>query len=327
MQYVFLDDNYQTGHILMSDIENKDNVSVIYKDRLFDHHTLNNFCRFYISKKVKKFIKLPGRLFWYRNIFKKFDRDKSICIVMISAWYDADFLKWIKTYYKKCKLVMILRDTVESNEKRDRTFKIFKVSKEFDLVISYDKTHDVKKYNLAYAPVYMSKIKDLDVSGISTTDIVFIAVVKDRLPIIYNIYKRMIDSGIEAFFYLLGVSDRDKLKTSDIIYALDPMDRIECLKREITSNCILEILKGDAYSNTLRYWEAIIYNKKFLTNWSGVKESKYYNPKYIHYFESANDIDMNFIKEKILVDYHYNNELSPVHLIELINKKLVKSSN
>lgn len=321
MQYIFLEDNYQTGHMLMSDIENMKNVHIVYKDKLIKNILFNNICRLYISKKINRIIKLPGKMLWYKYILNKIiDRKRPVCIVMISAWYDPHFIEWLKKNYCELSLVMILRDTVASNEKRDEYFSISQVSKEFDLVISYDKIYDVKKYGLTYAPVYMSKVNTINMAINKTIDLSLIALAKDRLDVIHSIYTKVKSEGVSTFFYLVGVDEKDSIDNTEIVYARNSMNSFECLKKELEANCILEVLKGDAHSNTLRFWEAIIYNRKLLTNWKGVMQSKYYNPQFIQYFENIEDINCDFIKNRENVDYNYQNELSPIHLIEMLDK-------
>ena len=98
------------------------------------------------------------------------------------------------------------------------------------------------------------------------------------------------------------------------------MKRNKMLRKELEANCILEVLKGDAHSCTLRFWEAVMYNKKLYTNWKGVVNSPYYNPKYIKVFEKPDDIDLDFIRERLDVDYNYQGELSPIHLLNRIRQ-------
>lgn len=60
--------------------------------------------------------------------------------------------------------------------------------------------------------------------------------------------------------------------------------------------------------------------KKLLTNNPLVKTSQFYNPKYIQYFDDPKDIDWNFVKERIPIDYHYHNEYSGTNFIkEVLN--------
>ena len=84
----------------------------------------------------------------------------------------------------------------------------------------------------------------------------------------------------------------------------------EILKRTITANCIIEILQEGQSCQSLRYFEAIAFNKKLLTNNKHIMELPFYDPRYMQYFEKVEDIDVEWIKKQEHIDYQYNNEFS-----------------
>ena len=83
----------------------------------------------------------------------------------------------------------------------------------------------------------------------------------------------------------------------------------------LSANCILEMVAKGQNVQTARYYEAVCYNKKLLTNNPNIKELSFYNPKYMQHFESVEDIDFEWVKRRELIDYHYNNEFSPNHIL------------
>ena len=326
VKYVFFDDNYQFGHLLMKDIESLEDVQIIYKDSIIKNPILNIFCRIYLSQKIKKYIKLPLKSFLYNKIIKNLSKDEKICFVLITAWYDADLLNFLKRKYINCSLALILRDTVQSNEKRKIDFSIEIAKEQFDLILSYD-SHDVKKYGLKFAPVFISKIDKKDIIDYPKVDLSFVGMAKDRLDLIYNIGETINANGGRISFYLMGVARAQQKSIAGVCYIDKPFSMLECISRELAANCILEVLKGDAHANTLRYWDAIIYNKKFITNWHGVEDSPYYNEKYMRYYQTADDIDIDFITKSDDIDYLYNNELSPIHLLRILSDNYNSMNN
>ena len=92
----------------------------------------------------------------------------------------------------------------------------------------------------------------------------------------------------------------------------------EVVEKNKASNCILEIISSGQSGASLRYYEAVCYNKKLLTNNKNVVNLPFYNPDYIHVFEKPEDIDWDWVKERIQVDYHYDGRFSPTHLIDKI---------
>jgi hypothetical protein len=68
-----------------------------------------------------------------------------------------------------------------------------------------------------------------------------------------------------------------------------------------------------------------MYNKKLITNSQPVKDSPFYRPEYIKLYDNITEIDPSFVLDDTPVDYGYNNEFSPIGLIEHIDN--VISSN
>ena len=101
----------------------------------------------------------------------------------------------------------------------------------------------------------------------------------------------------------------------------------EIIKQDMQSNCILEIIQPGQSSYTLRFQEAICLGKKLLTNNKEVKNEKYYDPKYIQVFERPEEINWDFVKERIQVDYNYHGEYSPIVFLEKIKRRLEQENN
>ena len=87
---------------------------------------------------------------------------------------------------------------------------------------------------------------------------------------------------------------------------------------------MLDINQSGAVGYTSRFLEAVIYNKKIILDNPAVKNSRYYDPKYIQLVDSIGDIDPNFVISGDVVDYGYQGDFSPVRLISLIDKELSK---
>lgn len=96
----------------------------------------------------------------------------------------------------------------------------------------------------------------------------------------------------------------------------------ETLQEVQYANCILEIVQEGQYGISWRTVEAFTYNKKLLTNNEGIKNNPFYNSEYIHVFNKVDDIDFDWVKEIIPVDYHYHNEYSPIEFIQKMQRDL-----
>ena len=87
----------------------------------------------------------------------------------------------------------------------------------------------------------------------------------------------------------------------------------------IRCRCMLEINQDGAVGNTSRFLEAVMYNKKLITNSHSIKKDVFYKPEYIKIFDDIKDIDPSFVKDDTVVDYNYNNEFSPIGLIKCVD--------
>lgn len=96
----------------------------------------------------------------------------------------------------------------------------------------------------------------------------------------------------------------------------------EVLQRTMKTNCILDLTMAGQSALTLRAYEAIVYNKKLLTDNPNITAFKYYNPDYMHYYRTVHDIDWDWVKEKTDIDYGYDGSFSPVYLLEDIRERL-----
>ena len=96
---------------------------------------------------------------------------------------------------------------------------------------------------------------------------------------------------------------------ADIHYGLLPYE--ENIAKILESNCILEIVREGFIGFTQRYYEAIVYNRKLLTNNAEIKELPYYDERYMQYFEKPEDIDWDWVKDPEEVDYCYQGDFSP----------------
>ncbi|MBR0353402.1 MAG: hypothetical protein IJH53_09400 [Oscillospiraceae bacterium] len=92
----------------------------------------------------------------------------------------------------------------------------------------------------------------------------------------------------------------------------------EVLKRSLESSCIIDIVQKDQKALTLRPYEAVVYNRKLLTNNRSILDFKYYNSRYMQLFERAEEIDWDWIAADTEVDYGYQGDYSPRKLLELL---------
>ena len=113
----------------------------------------------------------------------------------------------------------------------------------------------------------------------------------------------------------------------DIIAGQEKIPYSEALRRTLEAKCILDVVRPNQTGMTLRYYEAVTYNRKLLTNNPSLFSFPYYDERFMQYFEKVEDIDWDWVKEDIEVDYHYNGEFSPLRLMEDIIKACEEQEN
>lgn len=88
----------------------------------------------------------------------------------------------------------------------------------------------------------------------------------------------------------------------------------------LSCNCILEVLQQDQAGSSLRYFEAVCYNKKLLTTNKDIVNYPFYDSRYMKVFTDLSDIDMQWVKKTENINYGYIDEFSPQHLLEEVKK-------
>ena len=127
------------------------------------------------------------------------------------------------------------------------------------------------------------------------------------------------ENNISSDFGLCYVDD-NHTKLDGITYN-KPIEYDEVLQRLENSTCILDVVGDYSGGVSLRYFEAVVYGKKLLTNNPLVKDMRFYNEKFIKVFKDINDIELEFLKNNEEVDYGYRDEFSPIHFIEQLEKE------
>ena len=316
-------DENEYNTICLKDLSTMKNVVVI-PFPLYDKPTrIRRLYNQHNSAKLNKAIRLPFKGIWFSSIFKnKFDSNKPICFVAASTNLPIDYFKYLKKRYPDCKVVKIHRDLLKvSHQHPDYSEK--RMNEVFDLRLSYDKT-EAEQYGLVYFDEIESKIDIPIDKNYPLCDVFFAGKAKDRMPKILEAYDVLTSAGLSCFFYITHVSESERVDLPGIKYSDSFMPYNEMLYYSVNAKCMLDINQTGAVGYTSRFLEAVIYNKLLIADNQSIRESKYYNPKFIQLVDTMDQIDTDFIKQDTIVDYEYEGEFSPIHLIEQIDNELKK---
>lgn len=234
----------------------------------------------------------------------------------LSVYYSEYFFIQLKKRHPNIKLVFYIYDQMN----RRYSKRILRMSQYADAIFCTI-PENCKEYGFEYFPLVYSNPIISDGFSFSPSDIYFMGNNSDRDEHLHYIYKYLTAKGVNCDFNIVGVPEERQIYKGEIEYNRN-FSAEENVARTIASNCILEIMHRGMNAVTARYPEGIALNKKILTNNKNVVMEKYYNEKYIRYFEKIEDVDLEWLKTRENIDYHYNGEYSPRELINAVKRRL-----
>lgn len=313
--YYFVEPGSDYGEIMWRDIGLLDKATLLPTPIRSNNPLLQFLHHAHFSFAINKKVDLPFQTIWakqYALSHINFDGQKKYCVIYtdISACRtDIHYLEKL-SQKKNIIMVMVMANVVDSKEKLlKQRFKYFKY------LFSWDRA-DVEKYGMVYHSTYYSRIK-MPPKGSTESDCFFIGSSKGRLEVLQEIHKRVTAAGGKAEFYITNVDKKDQ--TEPGIHYNQRLPYSVVLANDMASNCIVEVIAGNQVGQTLRAEEAIIGNKKLLTNNVHMKENPYYKSGFIRVFTDICDEDIDFIMRKEEVEYNYQDDYSPILLIDHIN--------
>lgn len=255
----------------------------------------------------------------YPAIFhSEFSRDNETVFLFFESQYaviNTDYPEYLRKHYQHCKLVLFMQDVVASLPYYD----IDDYKRRFDLVLSYDK-QDCERYGLVYHSTPYSHYENSRLIKEGSCDVFFCGTAKNRYETIMTAYKLCKDAGLKVLFYINGVEDRLQEKNDDIVYNT-PISYLENLAHIASAKCIIEVMQKKADGFTPRLWEAIFYDKHLITNNDSIKDTLYYDSRYIH--EINNNLHpAEWIDNPVFFDQKVKETKSPIHLLEFIENQL-----
>ena len=302
------------------DLFNRENVQVIKFTEPVpiktENRMLRKLCGFIydFDRNTKRF-RMPFKSIWYPLCTGIPDSTDEIVFMFWGPFTlcSGKYREYLKKHFPNCKITFTMFDLAkwcldQTNDMND--------IKEFaDAIFSYD-LDDVEKYGLTFRRDAFSVLpQDMITGGSVSSDLNFCGKAKDRYNEILAVYDSAKKAGIKCDFNVPKLPQEAKeaypeLAGSRYIPYLDYVKRIQ------GTNCLLEICQSKKTNYTLRPWEAIAYGKKILTCNKEFLKEEFYNPEYIQVFDNPEEIDWNWVKKKVDVDYHYIEKLAVDNLLD-----------
>ena len=290
---------------------------------------LNFIRRVHQSYKINRLVHLPCQEIWYSSLFSMLDRDT--CVLFDTASQSMLSMKFLhKIRATGARMVLVAADSLHGPSAHMPKAISNILGFSWDAVLSYDK-YDCKEYGFQYMPgTIYSKLKQVKPAK-EKSDMYFIGMNKsNRNQMIEEIHRRCVAAGVQTDFHCIDYAGHPSKPYMEnpkgLYYRKQGVPYEDVVSHVLSTNCILEVVGKGQQVQTARYYEAVCYNKKLLTNNPTVKELSFYDPRYMQYFKSVEDIDFSWVKEKIDVDYHYAGEFSPLHILDELDEMFAVES-
>lgn len=331
--YLFVLDgsDYQPMYeAMLCDLKENENVSFVIDDK--QNTRLKTIL---LKQKVQALTK--GKLdflgFEKNKLFYEIERlqNKKVVVVFFNSSlhhnnYLGNTLFQYKKKWKNLKYVLFYLDIVGAGVSRNADY--LRDKGLFDLIYSVD-NRDCEKYGLIkYNTIYSINQSLQEI--IPTKDLYFCGTSKDRSSILKECADNARKFGVSCSIDIAGgINSRDGLVDFPGINILEQgkyMNYHTVLKNELQSKCILEVCQKGQVALTLRPYEAVVYNRKILSNNKAILNFAFYDDRYMHYFEKTGDIDWEWVKSDCVVDYGYNGEFSPSALLMDISYRIQENN-
>lgn len=235
------------------------------------------------------------------------------------------------TYFKNLNkrnnihLMLLLLNSMSASSPNILAVKDDVLHSDWEAVFTFDKK-DAIQYGWQYIGLtYFSTPQKIEASP-DSSDAYFIGGLKgNREDLIIKVFERLNNAQVKCDFdiYCYSKEQFDNRKYKNLIHYYQQWKRYDEIQAKVMStNCIIEILQEGQETQSVRYFEAVYYNKKLLTNNPDIVNLPFYDERYMKYFEKAEDIDINWVTKKALINYHYAGEFSALHLLEQIVESL-----
>lgn len=333
--YVVFGNDNEYYKLAYSQLNNRDICSAIYYDDprfsgLFGS-IMMLLRRIHMSPKINKHFKLPLKSIWNKHLFTNpFNDEKPICFVFFSAGrftshINYGFIDYLKSKYPKSRYVVFYQDLISENN-RDISLEKFKA--EMDMVISFD-YEDCKRYGLVYHPLVYSDISICDGEEVQMSDVYFCGATKNRMKKILDVYDELSSEGYKCDFILITDDKKEisEIKKRKGIKHCNAFSYIENLRHVKMTKYLLEIMQKGGTGYTIRFCEAICFNKRIVSNNEYLKNADFYNPDDIKIIDDLGSVKDAIQPYEVCRLRDYIEAISPLEFIRFIDDGFAVSRN
>ena len=317
LKFFIVDDEDELYKIMFADLIKADDpdITEIPKFRRLPDW-LNKLRLIHFSDRINRHLWLPFKGLWnplYTLSKLDVNKDEVYWVVFLNGtlrnYYSLNYLKQLKKKHPNMKLAMIMYDSL-SNRSTKRAVEKMPV---FDKIFSFDKGDcEQKGFERILSTYSVPQTVHLDEQY--KNDAFFVGAAENRLELLQETLKRVSECYPRCEFRIVGVSNENR-KYEDVITYNKRLSYDEALMYSYNTTCIVEVVRPGQTGVSLRTCEAVVFNKKLLTNNASVRDMPFYDPNYICIFDRVEDIDKGFLLSNVKVDYRYDGCFSPMAII------------
>ena len=273
--------------------------------------------KLHTNKQIGKYLWLPYRDLWfdYQEIEHLLPPNGYLLInSMAMSLPTLGFWKRLKYNNPTVKFVLILVDSMHGQSKHMMEVKKRIKNFSWDMILSYDQ-NDCSEYGYRYIGFSYYSCYDNIIPSDTISDLYYISSLKGRGTVLRDLNKACNENKINNVFKLYSLwqhADYGKMLRTPLPYT-------EVLADVLSTNCILEVLPAGQRAQTLRYIEALCYNKKLLSNNPELENIPYYDKRYMRYFSCVEEIDWKWVKERETVNYENKPDTSSATLLKYLS--------
>lgn len=316
MKIVFYIEDGNFWDICFNDLNKCEDVKIIKKSERFaiNQKKIKKICDIHNSVTLNKKFSLPFRWVWNNvdQLEKLKNRNEPTCFVFTDTSIrnvTVHTLKSIQNAGHKI-VVFFLNPLRNQNDVGYALTMKNKIS--FERVYTIDQS-DADCYGFTYCNCCYSKI-DLEEKQ-EFIDVLYVGKNKGRSDTILDLATKM--QKFNCKFYITDVPKAKQRNIKNVIYG-QGMPYLDVLNLVKKSRCILECVQEGQEGFTFRFYEAICYNKKLITNNLFVRKSSYFSEEFMYIIDDENDNIDEFISNKMMPAYCYTDEFSPSRFVEKI---------
>lgn len=276
------------------------------------------------------FYKMLRRISLYFNssFFYKFsmhDMNKYDVVIIYECIYPLKVIKKIRERNKQCKIIYWCSNIIDSNKdycflpNKKNVLELLSVKnrEKFNYYICTFDENDALKYNLLknnqFIPYYETIITD------NCYDLSFIGTCKGRDSLLSKIANICDENNLNYNFAFVG---KDVIQDERIKILHHKLSYKEFLTEELSAKAVLEVVQEGQVGITWRTLEALIYNRKLITNNKNIIEYDFYNSSNI-FIIGVDDINKlsQFINSNSI---QINNSIIEKYKLNSWAKKMIK---